>query len=123
MFTLPDNRIFVAVNTLAMIYNWVDNTETRLPDFPNGVRVNYPWSAGAVLLPLTPEKLVWTLFVFIGMSLLIQGIAITPLRFYFVADPQLTIPYRPQIFRLRLQRPINVHGWCSILPASLLDGK
>ncbi|KIM76040.1 glyoxal oxidase [Piloderma croceum F 1598] len=56
MFTLPDNRIFVAANTLAMIYNWVDNTETRLPNFPNGVRVNYPWSAGAVLLPLTSEN-------------------------------------------------------------------
>jgi len=56
MFTLPDNRIFVAANKLAMIYNWVDNTETRLPGFPNGVRVNYPWSAGAVLLPLTPEN-------------------------------------------------------------------
>ena len=55
-FTLPDNRIFLAANTLAMIYNWVDNTETRLPNLPNGVRVNYPWSAGAVLLPLTPEK-------------------------------------------------------------------
>jgi len=34
----------------------VDNTERRLPNLPNGVRVNYPWSAGAVLLPLTPEN-------------------------------------------------------------------
>jgi hypothetical protein len=41
---------------MAMLYNWVDNKETRLPDLPNGVRVNYPWSGGAVLLPLTPEK-------------------------------------------------------------------
>lgn len=56
MFQLPDDTVFVAANTLAMIYNWNDNTEQRLPDFPNGVRVNYPWSAGAVLLPLTPEK-------------------------------------------------------------------
>lgn len=56
MFTLPDNRIFVAANKMAMIYDWVNNVETRLPGFPNGVRVNYPWSAGAVLLPLTPEK-------------------------------------------------------------------
>lgn len=56
VFTLPDNRVFVASNTKAMIYDWLKNTETRLPDFPNGVRVNYPWSAGAVLLPLTPEN-------------------------------------------------------------------
>jgi hypothetical protein len=41
-----------------MIYDWVDDIETRLPDLPNGVRVNYPWSAGAVLLPLTPAKYV-----------------------------------------------------------------
>jgi hypothetical protein len=56
VFTLPDNRIFVAANQLAMIYDWVNDIETRLPNFPNGVRVNYPWSAGAVLLPLTPEN-------------------------------------------------------------------
>lgn len=56
VFTLPDNRLFVAANKKAMIYDWKTNTEQRLPDFPNGVRVNYPWSAGAVLLPLTPEN-------------------------------------------------------------------
>ena len=56
MFQLPDDTIFVAANTLAMIYNWNDNTEYRLPKFPNGVRINYPWSAGAILLPLTPDK-------------------------------------------------------------------
>jgi hypothetical protein len=56
MFTLPDNRVFLAANTLAMIYDWNLDVELRLPDLPNGVRVNYPWSAGAVLLPLTPEK-------------------------------------------------------------------
>jgi hypothetical protein len=64
-FSLPDNTIFMAANTLAMIYNWVDNTERRLPNLPNGVRVNYPWSAGAVLLPLTPEK-----YVLISLGLL-----------------------------------------------------
>jgi hypothetical protein len=58
MFALPNNHLFLAANTLAMVYNWVDNKERRLPDLPNGVRVNYPWSAGAVLLPLTPEKCV-----------------------------------------------------------------
>jgi hypothetical protein len=56
MFALPNNHLFLAANTLAMTYDWVTHVETRLPDLPNGVRVNYPWSAGAVLLPLTPEK-------------------------------------------------------------------
>ena len=56
IFTLPNNHLFLAANTLAMTYDWVHHVETRLPDLPNGVRVNYPWSAGAVLLPLTPEK-------------------------------------------------------------------
>jgi len=56
MFSLPNNHLFLAANTLAMTYDWHTHVETRLPDLPNGVRVNYPWSAGAVLLPLTPEN-------------------------------------------------------------------
>ncbi|TFK36000.1 glyoxal oxidase N-terminus-domain-containing protein [Crucibulum laeve] len=53
---LPDGTIFVAANQAAMIFNWRTNTETRLPGIPNGVRVSSPFSAGAVLLPLTPEN-------------------------------------------------------------------
>ncbi|KDR84528.1 hypothetical protein GALMADRAFT_220246 [Galerina marginata CBS 339.88] len=53
---LPDGTIFVAANQQAMILNWRTNTETRLPGIPNGVRVSSPFSAGAVLLPLTPEN-------------------------------------------------------------------
>jgi hypothetical protein len=53
---LPNGLIFVAANRLAMLYNWKTNTERRLPSFPNGVRVNYPASAGAVLLPLTIQN-------------------------------------------------------------------
>lgn len=60
-----------------MIFNWQTNTETRLPNIPNGVRIRYycdhtpqfdgesdlnfalpssPFSAGHALLPLTPEN-------------------------------------------------------------------
>jgi hypothetical protein len=39
-----------------MIYDWRTNTERRLPNIPNGVRITYPLTAGAVLLPLTPEN-------------------------------------------------------------------
>ncbi|KAF9028798.1 copper radical oxidase [Hymenopellis radicata] len=55
MVYLPDGTIFVAANQNAMILNWKTNTETRLPDIPNGVRITSPFSAGATLLPLTPE--------------------------------------------------------------------
>ncbi|KAF9028596.1 copper radical oxidase [Hymenopellis radicata] len=56
MVYLPDGTIFVAANQNAMILDWKTNTETRLPDIPNGVRITSPFSAGATLLPLTPEN-------------------------------------------------------------------
>ncbi|KAF9028782.1 copper radical oxidase [Hymenopellis radicata] len=56
MMYLPDGTIFVAANEKAMILDWKTNTETRLPDIPNGVRITSPFSAGAALLPLTPEN-------------------------------------------------------------------
>lgn len=36
-----------------MIYDWGNNVEQRLPDFPNGQRITYPFSAASTLLPLT----------------------------------------------------------------------
>jgi hypothetical protein len=39
MVYLPDGTIFVAANQKAMILNWKTNTETRLPNIPNGVRI------------------------------------------------------------------------------------
>ncbi|KAK0445993.1 glyoxal oxidase N-terminus-domain-containing protein [Desarmillaria tabescens] len=56
MTYLPDGTIFVAANQNAMIFNWQANTETALPGIPNGVRISSPFSAGAILLPLTPEN-------------------------------------------------------------------
>ncbi|KAJ7318574.1 glyoxal oxidase N-terminus-domain-containing protein [Mycena albidolilacea] len=53
---LPDGTLFVAANQRAMIFNWRTNTETQLPNIPNGVRVSYPLSGSAVMLPLTPEN-------------------------------------------------------------------
>ncbi|KAG8690448.1 hypothetical protein FRC08_010528 [Ceratobasidium sp. 394] len=55
-FALPDGRIFMAANNDAMIYNWRENSERRLPSFPNGVRVTYPMSGTGVLLPLSPAN-------------------------------------------------------------------
>ncbi|THU91855.1 hypothetical protein K435DRAFT_673254 [Dendrothele bispora CBS 962.96] len=58
MMLLPSGNIFVAANRQAMLFNWRNNTEVgqRLPEIPNGIRVTSPYSAGAVLLPLTPEN-------------------------------------------------------------------
>ncbi|KIJ49203.1 copper radical oxidase [Sphaerobolus stellatus SS14] len=56
MFVLPDGTLFIAANNQSMILNWRTNTETRLPPIPNGVRVTSPFSASAVLLPLSPAN-------------------------------------------------------------------
>ncbi|KAJ7599807.1 glyoxal oxidase N-terminus-domain-containing protein [Mycena floridula] len=53
---LPDGTHFIAANQQAMIFNWKTNTEIPLPGIPNGVRISYPFSGSAVLLPLTPEN-------------------------------------------------------------------
>jgi len=37
---LPDGRVFVAANNQTMIYDWKTNTEERLPNIPNGVRIS-----------------------------------------------------------------------------------
>ncbi|KAG9082086.1 hypothetical protein FRC06_005230 [Ceratobasidium sp. 370] len=39
-----------------LTFNWQTNTETRLPNLPNGQIVTYPYSGVGVLLPLTPEN-------------------------------------------------------------------
>ncbi|KAF5372599.1 hypothetical protein D9758_005226 [Tetrapyrgos nigripes] len=57
VITLPDGNLFIAANTQAMIFDWKTNEEVRsLPGIPNGVRISSPLSAGATLLPLTPEN-------------------------------------------------------------------
>ncbi|KAJ6580692.1 glyoxal oxidase N-terminus-domain-containing protein [Mycena capillaripes] len=56
LVTLPDGTLFVSANTGAMILNWKTNIETRLPGIPNGVRISSPFSAGHVLLPLSPSN-------------------------------------------------------------------
>ncbi|PVF98861.1 hypothetical protein CPB86DRAFT_873015 [Serendipita vermifera] len=53
---LPDSRVFVAANQDAMVYDWKANTEQRLPRIPNGVRVTYPMTGTATLLPLSPDN-------------------------------------------------------------------
>ncbi|CAE6401549.1 unnamed protein product [Rhizoctonia solani] len=56
VYALPSKRLFVAANNQAMLLDWENNVETRLPNFPNGQRVVYPMNAAGVLLPLTPAN-------------------------------------------------------------------
>ncbi|KAJ7209844.1 glyoxal oxidase N-terminus-domain-containing protein [Mycena rebaudengoi] len=56
LVALPNGRVFVSANRAAMILDWKTNTETRLPGIPNGVRISSPFSAGHVLLPLSPAN-------------------------------------------------------------------
>ncbi|KAF7317537.1 Copper radical oxidase [Mycena kentingensis (nom. inval.)] len=56
MVYLPDGTIFISANQGAMILDWQKNTERRLPDIPNGVRISSPFSAGHVVLPLSPKN-------------------------------------------------------------------
>ncbi|KAL5529142.1 hypothetical protein ACEPAG_5116 [Sanghuangporus baumii] len=55
-FALPNGRVFMAANQDATIYDWQMDSETRLPQIPNGVRVTYPMTGTALLLPLSPEN-------------------------------------------------------------------
>lgn len=55
-FALPDGTVFIAANRDATIYDWATNTERRLPQIPNGVRVSYPMTGTGVLLPLSPDN-------------------------------------------------------------------
>jgi hypothetical protein len=41
-------------NNISMIYDIDTDTETRLPDLPNGVRIANPFDGTAQLLPLSP---------------------------------------------------------------------
>ena len=54
-FSISNGYVFVAANNDAMLYDWQSDYERRLPPIPNGVRVTYPMSGTALLLPLTPE--------------------------------------------------------------------
>lgn len=53
---LPDGKVFMAAGNQTIIYDIETNTETRLPDIPNNVRVTNPLDGAAILLPLYPPK-------------------------------------------------------------------
>ena len=58
IFSLPDGKVFMVANNQSIIYDIEANTETILPDIPNGVRVTNPMDGSAILLPLSPPDFV-----------------------------------------------------------------
>ncbi|KAI0684365.1 glyoxal oxidase N-terminus-domain-containing protein [Earliella scabrosa] len=54
IMALPDGRVFMVANNRTIIYDIEANTETVLPDIPNGVRNSNPSDGSAILLPLSP---------------------------------------------------------------------
>ncbi|KAF9554606.1 copper radical oxidase [Agrocybe pediades] len=56
VFALPDGTALMIANNQTIIYDIEKNTETILPDIPNGVRVTNPFDGTATLLPLSPPN-------------------------------------------------------------------
>ncbi|EJF62425.1 hypothetical protein DICSQDRAFT_201380 [Dichomitus squalens LYAD-421 SS1] len=54
ILALPDGSVFMVANNQSIIYDVETDTETILPDSPNGVRVSNPTDGSAILLPLSP---------------------------------------------------------------------
>ncbi|KJA24403.1 copper radical oxidase [Hypholoma sublateritium FD-334 SS-4] len=54
VFGLPDGKVLMIASNQTIIYDIEKNTETILPDVPNGVRVTNPFDGSATLLPLSP---------------------------------------------------------------------
>ncbi|TFK83756.1 copper radical oxidase [Polyporus arcularius HHB13444] len=54
LIALPDGKVFMIANNQTIIYDVEANTETILPDLPNGVRVTNPIDGSVILLPLSP---------------------------------------------------------------------
>ncbi|EAU86749.1 copper radical oxidase variant A [Coprinopsis cinerea okayama7 len=55
-FMMPSGLMFLQANVSTTLWNYNDNTETRLPDMPNGVVRVYPASGAVAMLPLTPAN-------------------------------------------------------------------
>ena len=58
VFALPDGRALIIANNQTIIYDIEQNTETVLPDLPNGVRITNPYDGTATLLPLSPPDFI-----------------------------------------------------------------
>ncbi|KAK7061619.1 putative copper radical oxidase variant A [Favolaschia claudopus] len=53
---MSSGNMFMQANLSTIIWNYQDNTETDLPDMPNGVVRVYPASGANAMLPMTPAN-------------------------------------------------------------------
>lgn len=58
VFALPDGRVFMVAGNTSMVYDIEAQTETLLPEIPNGVQVTNPMDGSAILLPLSPPDFI-----------------------------------------------------------------
>ncbi|KAJ7368139.1 glyoxal oxidase [Mycena albidolilacea] len=65
---LSSGKIFLQANLSTTIWNYEDNTESDLPDMPNGVVRVYPASAATAMLPMTPANNYSQTIIFCGGS-------------------------------------------------------
>ncbi|CAH7687941.1 glyoxal oxidase N-terminus-domain-containing protein [Phakopsora pachyrhizi] len=104
LITLPtDDLVFMAANNDAMIYNWKTNEETKLPPFPNNVRVTYPFTGSGLLLPLTPANRYRPEVLICGGSDLPDNVPATKLK---ASDPASA-----QCVRMVLDKQEIKKGW------------
>ncbi|KAF5372601.1 hypothetical protein D9758_005220 [Tetrapyrgos nigripes] len=107
IITLPDGNLFIAANTQAMIFDWRTNKQVRsLPGIPNGVRINSPFSAGATLLPLTPENNYTPEVLICGGSTLDDDAAL-----FITGTPSSQSPTSDQCVRMVLNDEGIAAGW------------
>ncbi|KAF9019743.1 copper radical oxidase [Hymenopellis radicata] len=72
VFALPDGKVLLVANNRTAIYDIETDTETPLPDIPNGVRITNPMDGSATLLALSPRI---TSQSAVGWSCRLKGIA------------------------------------------------
>ncbi|KAJ6502403.1 copper radical oxidase variant A [Mycena sanguinolenta] len=67
-YNLASGKIFLQANLSTTIWDFEDNTETDLPDMPNGVIRVYPASGANAMLPMTPANNYSQTIIFCGGS-------------------------------------------------------
>ncbi|KAF8967499.1 glyoxal oxidase N-terminus-domain-containing protein [Flammula alnicola] len=67
-FLMPSGHMLVQANLSTMLWDHTTNTETPLPDMPNGVARVYPASGATAMLPMTPANNYTSTLIFCGGS-------------------------------------------------------
>ncbi|KAF7301375.1 hypothetical protein MIND_00702700 [Mycena indigotica] len=67
-FLMASGKMFLQANLSTTLWDYTSNTETRLPDMPNGVIRVYPASGATAMLPMTPANNYQQTVIFCGGS-------------------------------------------------------